>query len=232
MTPTPKVVSFSATLQEQRPQPRKLLGSSLGEDGFCSSETKHDRRTAPRPKLFESVGVYRNKGRNPEKSALGSSPGEDGFFSSETKHDRRTVSRPKQFVSVKKLQEQRSQPQRLLGLSPGGFFSLETKRDRRTMPRPKLFVSARTLQEQRPQPRKYVLSSSPSEDSFCISETKHDRRTVPRLRMIEEWCQDRSCLFEQNITGTKATTPKNMSCIRVLVMMVSVAWKLMMVEDR
>jgi hypothetical protein len=34
---------------------KSVLSSSPGEGGFCSSETKHDRRTAPRPKLFVSV---------------------------------------------------------------------------------------------------------------------------------------------------------------------------------
>jgi hypothetical protein len=29
-----------------------VLSSSPGEDGSCSSETKHDGRTTPRPKLF------------------------------------------------------------------------------------------------------------------------------------------------------------------------------------
>jgi hypothetical protein len=42
-------------LQKQRSQLRKtLLGLILGEDGFCSSEIKQNRRTAPRPKFFVS----------------------------------------------------------------------------------------------------------------------------------------------------------------------------------
>jgi hypothetical protein len=39
----------------------KLLGSSPGEFGFCSSGTKHDRRTAPRQNL--SVSARRLQGR-------------------------------------------------------------------------------------------------------------------------------------------------------------------------
>jgi hypothetical protein len=54
------------------------LGSSLREGGFCNSETKHSRKTAPRPKLFRR-GDYRNKGHNPEKTGLGWISGEDGF---------------------------------------------------------------------------------------------------------------------------------------------------------
>jgi hypothetical protein len=33
---------------------KSVLSSIPGEGGPCSSETKHDRRTAPRPKLFVS----------------------------------------------------------------------------------------------------------------------------------------------------------------------------------
>jgi hypothetical protein len=62
------------------------------------------------------------------------------------------VPRPKLFVSERRLQEQRSQPQKAaLGSSPGedGFFSLEMKHDRRMAPRSELFVLAGRLQEQR-----------------------------------------------------------------------------------
>jgi hypothetical protein len=34
---------------------KTVLSSSLGEGGSCRSETEHDRRTAPRPKLFVSA---------------------------------------------------------------------------------------------------------------------------------------------------------------------------------
>jgi hypothetical protein len=34
--------------------PKTVLGLNSGEDCFCSSETKQDRRTAPRPKLLAS----------------------------------------------------------------------------------------------------------------------------------------------------------------------------------
>jgi hypothetical protein len=37
------------------PIKQNILSSSPGEGGSCSSETKHDRRTAPRPKLFVST---------------------------------------------------------------------------------------------------------------------------------------------------------------------------------
>jgi hypothetical protein len=63
--------------------------------------------------------------QNSEKSVLGLSPGEGGFCSTETKHDRRTAPRPKLFVSTKRLQEQRSQPQKsVLGSSPGKMVSV------------------------------------------------------------------------------------------------------------
>jgi hypothetical protein len=34
--------------------PESVMSSIPGEGGSCNSETKHDRRTAPRPKLFVS----------------------------------------------------------------------------------------------------------------------------------------------------------------------------------
>jgi hypothetical protein len=44
----------------ERPELRKIvLRSSPGEGGSCKSETKHDRRTVPRPEL--------NTGYNPDK---------------------------------------------------------------------------------------------------------------------------------------------------------------------
>jgi hypothetical protein len=68
-----------------------VFSSIPGEGGSCSSETKHDRRTAPRPKkFFVSKRRLQKKGHNPEK-LLDSSPDENVFSSSETKHDRRTA---------------------------------------------------------------------------------------------------------------------------------------------
>jgi hypothetical protein len=61
--------------------------------GFCSSETKHDKRAAPRPNLF-GRGDYRNKGQSPEKIVLGSSPGKNVFRTSETNDGRRIFIRP------------------------------------------------------------------------------------------------------------------------------------------
>jgi hypothetical protein len=54
-------------IKEPRSQTRtSVLGSSPGENGFCGSKTKHDRRTALSPKLFVSTRKLRNKGQNPE----------------------------------------------------------------------------------------------------------------------------------------------------------------------
>lgn len=54
--------------KKRRPEPREpVLCSSPGEGGLCSYETKHNRKTSPRPsRLFQRVD-YRNKGQNPEK---------------------------------------------------------------------------------------------------------------------------------------------------------------------
>jgi hypothetical protein len=43
-----------------------ILTSSIGEGDSCDSETKHDSRTVPRPKLF--VSVSRLQEYNPVKS--------------------------------------------------------------------------------------------------------------------------------------------------------------------
>jgi hypothetical protein len=60
----------------------------------CSSETKQDRRMAPRSKLFVSVRLQEQR-PNPEKSVLGLCPSEDDFCCLKAKHDNITESRPK-----------------------------------------------------------------------------------------------------------------------------------------
>jgi hypothetical protein len=95
-------------LQKQRPQCRK---TSPPEDSFCSLGTKHDRRTAPKPKLFAPVTRLQEQRPQLQKTVLGSSPDEDGFSSLETKHNR-TVQRTKLFV-LARSQELQSQTQKL-----------------------------------------------------------------------------------------------------------------------
>jgi uncharacterized protein YcbX len=54
-----------------------------------------------------------------------------------------------------------------------------------------------------------------------------------KLSKIEELRQDRRFVcFDEDITGTTATTPKKQSWVRVPVKMVSVARKLSMTEER
>jgi hypothetical protein len=84
-----KIVCFGKEIQEQRPQPQKpVLDSSPGEDGLCSSKTKHDKRTAPRPKLFVSMRRLQEQMPQPQKTVLGSSLGEDVFCTLETNDGR------------------------------------------------------------------------------------------------------------------------------------------------
>jgi hypothetical protein len=71
--------------------------SSPGKGGSCSSETKHDRGPAPRPKLFVSERKLQEQRRIRGKTLLSSIPGEGGFCCSETLHDRRTARRTKLF---------------------------------------------------------------------------------------------------------------------------------------
>jgi hypothetical protein len=54
-------------------------------------ETKHDKRTAPKSKLFVSKRRLQKQKSQPRVTLPGSIPGEDVFCSSETKHDRRTA---------------------------------------------------------------------------------------------------------------------------------------------
>jgi hypothetical protein len=54
--PRPELFVTARRLQEQRPQPeRTVLGSSHGEDVFCTLETNDTRTTWIRPTLFVSV---------------------------------------------------------------------------------------------------------------------------------------------------------------------------------
>jgi hypothetical protein len=56
---------------------KSVLSSSPGEGGPCSSETKHDRRTAPWTKLFVSKRRLLKQRPQPRKPVWGSTPGED-----------------------------------------------------------------------------------------------------------------------------------------------------------
>lgn len=44
MMPKPKLFVLKQRLHKQRPQPPKTILSLCHEDGFCSSETDHDKR--------------------------------------------------------------------------------------------------------------------------------------------------------------------------------------------
>jgi hypothetical protein len=47
-----KILSPIVITENKATAPKTVLGLSPDEDGFCSSETKHDRRTAPKQNLF------------------------------------------------------------------------------------------------------------------------------------------------------------------------------------
>jgi hypothetical protein len=63
--------------------PKTVLRSIPGEDNFCCSEIRHDRRAAPRTKLFVSKRRLQEQRSQPRKTVLGSIPGEDGFCCSD-----------------------------------------------------------------------------------------------------------------------------------------------------
>jgi hypothetical protein len=69
-----KVVCFEEKMTETKvTTPKNCLGSITGEDSFCSSETKHDRRPAPRRE------DYRTKVTNPKLSRVRGSVNILGF---------------------------------------------------------------------------------------------------------------------------------------------------------
>jgi hypothetical protein len=77
--------------------PKTFLSSSLGEGGLCSSKSKHDRRLAPRQKLFISKKRLQKQRSQPLNAVLGSCLGYGSSYNSKTTHDKRTASRPKLF---------------------------------------------------------------------------------------------------------------------------------------
>jgi hypothetical protein len=88
------------------------LESKPGEDGFFSSETKHDRRKIPTPNLLVSAWRLQAQKPKPRKFALGSNPREDVFCTLETNNDRTQIG-PPLFVLAKRLLKQRAQTQKL-----------------------------------------------------------------------------------------------------------------------
>jgi hypothetical protein len=91
---------------------KSVLGLKPSDSGFCILETKHDRRTLPRSKLFAWTRRLQEQWPQHWKTILGSSPGEDSFCNLETKHDR-TVKRTKLFATTRRLQKLRSQTRKL-----------------------------------------------------------------------------------------------------------------------
>jgi hypothetical protein len=88
-----------------------VLSSSPGEGDSCGSETKHSRRTAPRPTLFAWKRRSQERRPQPWKPALGSYLCNCGPCNSETKHSI-TAPRPDLFVSKGSFQEQKPEPRK------------------------------------------------------------------------------------------------------------------------
>jgi hypothetical protein len=127
--PRPKLFASARILQEQRPQPRKtVLGSSPGEDVFCSSKLNKIEKRRQEQSYMLRRGDYRNKGNNPENC-----PGFESqwkqFLKLKTKYERKTGPRTKLYASTRRLQKQRPQPRETaLGSSPGKMVSVARKR--------------------------------------------------------------------------------------------------------
>jgi hypothetical protein len=85
------------------------LGSSFGDDIFCSSETKHDRiKYAKNTVVSFDEQITGTKATTPKKTVLGSSPGKV-YRNFKSNNGRRTYLRVAWFVSAGRLQEQKLQ---------------------------------------------------------------------------------------------------------------------------
>jgi hypothetical protein len=91
---------------------------SPGEADFCISETKHGRRTAPKPKLFVATSRLHDKVCSPEKSVLGWSHDEAVFYCYVKKHDRRAQLTAQLLFSAERLQEESYKPESCACNSP------------------------------------------------------------------------------------------------------------------
>jgi hypothetical protein len=115
--------------------------------GSCSSENKHNIRTARRRiKSFVSAGSLQEQRQQLSKSVLGASTDEHCSCTSESNHCRKRAATLNLFVYTRRLRVQRPQPRNAtLGSSPGEdvFFSSENKHNRRTAPTPKLLFFRR-----------------------------------------------------------------------------------------
>jgi hypothetical protein len=65
-TSLPKLFLSAMRLREERSQPRKNFRSSIGEDGFGSSETNHGRKQCQNQRLIAGGGLQK-QGHNPAK---------------------------------------------------------------------------------------------------------------------------------------------------------------------
>jgi hypothetical protein len=60
--------------------PKRLFWFQASINGFYSSESAHDKRAVPRPKLFVSMRRVEKQKPQPQKPVLGSSPDEYDFY--------------------------------------------------------------------------------------------------------------------------------------------------------
>jgi hypothetical protein len=135
---------------------RKCVLSSIpAESVSCSSETKHERRMAPRPKLSFRRGDCRNKDQNTEKLSWVRFPVNMVSvvwilsMTEEWRQDQSSSFRRGDY------RNNRYNTENVLGSSPDEevLCSSKTKPKRRTTPRQNLFVSERRLQELKSQTR-------------------------------------------------------------------------------
>jgi hypothetical protein len=197
--------------------------NSQCEDGFCSSETKHDRRTVPRPKLF--VSKRRLQKQRPLRPKMS------------------WVRFPVKVVSVAwKLSTIQEWCQ-----NQSCSFRWGSYRNKFCNPEKLSWIWFPVKMVSVVQRRRMIEERCQNHSCFFRRGDYRNKGLNPKklswvrflvkffsvarkLSTIDERRQDRSC-FGEEITGTKATNTKN-SWVRVLTRMVSVARKLSTIERR
>jgi hypothetical protein len=184
---------------------KSILISRPSEGRSGSSETNHDRGTAPKPKLIASKRRLQKQGHNSEKTALGSIPGEDGFCSYETKYDTRMAPRQSCFFRLGYYRNEGHNSETPTWFPvPVNTFSVAWKlRAIKEHSQHQSPCFARKITGTNKTTPMYVLGSSLGENEFFSSESERERRTRPRPKLF---------VSAERLQEKKATYSKKYPC--------------------
>jgi hypothetical protein len=213
----PKLFLLNSILPKQRPQLQKtMLGSIPSKGSCCSLETKHDKRTVPRPKSFVSKRRQQKQMPQPQKLCW------VWFRANPVSAVQKLSTTELQCESLSCLFGRGNYGKNITQRSPGFnywriWMLLLEKQDQRTMEsRLMLFLT-----------ENYRNKSHNLEKLYWVQFQEKVVYTAQKLSMTEEWCQDQSCLFQW---GAKTIIPKTILS-QVLKRVVSVAQKLSITES-